>query len=69
MAQAHYVPTVTTPEQIIDEVGAELSPDILQERTKAVNALLRLAMLAGTEMELDAAVNTFADFMAEDRAL
>jgi diguanylate cyclase (GGDEF)-like protein len=65
MAQAHYVPMVTTPKQFIVEVGAELSPDILQERANAVNALLRLAMLAGTEMELDVAVNTFADFMAE----
>ena len=65
MAQAHSVPMVTTPKQFIVEVGAELSPDILQERANAVNALLRLAMLAGTEMELDVAVNTFADFMAE----
>jgi diguanylate cyclase (GGDEF)-like protein len=37
----------------------------LRTRAKAVNALLRLAMLAGMEMELDAAVNTFADFIAE----
>lgn len=65
MAQAHYVPVVNTPEQFIVEVGPELSPEILQQRAKAVNALLRLAMLAGTEMELDAAVNTLADFMAE----
>lgn len=65
MAQARSLPTTLTPETFIVEVGAELSSEILHTRGHAVNALLRLAMLAGMEMELDAAVNTFADFMAE----
>ena len=65
MAQAHRLPMTLTPQDFIVEVGAELSPDILRARGRAVNALLRLAMLASMEMELDAAVNTFADFLAE----
>lgn len=65
MAQAHHVPVILTPEDFTVEVGAELSPDTLRTRGKAVNTLLRLAMLAGMEMELDAAINTFADFIAE----
>lgn len=56
---------IVTPEDFTVEVGAELSHETLRTRPRAVNALLRLAMLAGMEMELDAAVNTFADFMAE----
>jgi len=65
MAQAHHPSMIRTPEDFIVEVGADLSPDILGTRGRAVNALLRLAMLASMEMELDAAMNTFADFMAE----
>ena len=65
MAQTHIVPMIASPEHFIVEVAAELNPDTLRTRSQAVNALLRLAMLAGLEMELDAAVNTFADFMAE----
>ncbi len=56
---------IVTPEDFTLEVGTELSPDTLRTRAEAVNALLRLAMLAGMAMELDAAVNTFADFIAE----
>lgn len=65
MAQAHHAPIVASPESFAVEVGAELSPELLQTRAKAVNILLRVAMLAGMEMDLDAAVNTFADFIAE----
>ncbi len=65
MAQAHHAPIIVTPEDFIVEVDAELSPNTVRTRSNAVNALLRLAMLVGMEMELDAALNTFADFMAE----
>jgi diguanylate cyclase (GGDEF)-like protein len=65
MAHTQHAPVLVAPEQFIVDVGAELTSDTLQKRAKAVNALLRLAMLAGLEMELDAAVNTFADCMAE----
>lgn len=65
MARAPHVPMIVKPEDFIVEVGAELRPDTIRTRARAVNALLRLGMLAGMEMELDAAVNTFADFMAE----
>jgi len=65
MAQTQYVPQVTTPEQFVVEVGAELTPETLQLRARAVNALLRMAMLAGLHMELEATVNLFADFIAE----
>jgi diguanylate cyclase (GGDEF)-like protein len=65
MGHPQHSPVITTPEQFIVEVGAELTPEVLQKRGRAVNALLRLAMLAGLEMEVDAAVNTFADFMSE----
>jgi diguanylate cyclase (GGDEF)-like protein len=65
MAQAHPATTVVAPENFAVEVSAELSPDTLRTRAHAVNAMLRLAMLAGMEMELDAAVNTCADFITE----
>lgn len=65
MAQTQHVPVISGPEHFIVEVGLELSPETLQRRAKAVNAVLRLAMLAGMQMELDATINTFADFTSE----
>lgn len=65
MAHVQRTPIIMRPEDFTVEVGAELSPETLRRRASAVNALLRLAMLAGMEMEFDAAVNTFADFVAE----
>ena len=49
MAQAHQAPILATPEDFTVEVGGELSPYTLHNRSRAVNALLRLAMLAGWE--------------------
>lgn len=47
------------------EVTPELSSDTLSRRAKAVNSLLRLAMLAGLTMEPDVTVNIFADIIGE----
>jgi diguanylate cyclase (GGDEF)-like protein len=65
MAHTHLAPPVRGPEPFTVEIGPELSAATLARRAKAVNALLRLAMLAGLQMEPDVTVNIFADFISE----
>ncbi len=61
------------PEEFVVPVLSELGQEAVQERWPAVNVLLRLAMLAGLQMQLDAMLNMLCDFAAEivnfDRAL
>ena len=61
------------PESLVVEVFSELGQDIVQRRWRAVNVLLRLSMLAGVDMQLDATLNLLSDFVAEiapyDRAI
>lgn len=65
MAQTAQIPSAASPEIFLVEVSSELEQRTLRNRGKGVNAILRLAMLAGLQMELEATLSTIADFMAE----
>jgi diguanylate cyclase (GGDEF)-like protein len=55
----------TTPESFVVEVFSEMAQRTIQERWQAVNVIVRLSMLAGLQMQLDAALNMLCDFAAE----
>src|SRR5512138_3206987 len=61
------------PESFVVEVFSELDEATIRERWQAVNVVLRLSMLAGLQMQLDATLNMLCDFAAEitehDRSL
>jgi diguanylate cyclase (GGDEF)-like protein len=50
------------PEKFVVEVFSELKQEIIQERWRELNVLLRLAMLAGVPMQFDATLNLLCDF-------
>jgi diguanylate cyclase (GGDEF)-like protein len=52
-------------ERFAVEVFSELSEDIVVRRSREVNVLLRMSMLAGLEMELDSTLNLVCDMAAE----
>ncbi len=53
------------PETFVVKVFSELGQATVQQRWQAVNAILRLSMLAGLQMQLDATLNLLCDFAAE----
>jgi diguanylate cyclase (GGDEF)-like protein len=53
------------PERFVVKVFSELGQATVQQRWQAVNVILRLAMLAGLQMQLDATLNLLGDFAAE----
>jgi diguanylate cyclase (GGDEF)-like protein len=53
------------PEKFVVEVFSELSENTVQQRWREVNVILRLSMLTGLEMQLDATLNMLADFSGE----
>lgn len=53
------------PDNFVVEVFSELSQKTIQERWQAVNVILRLSMLAGLQMQLDAALILLCDLAAE----
>lgn len=53
------------PETFVVEVFSELDADTIRERWHAVNVVLRLSMLAGLQMQLDATLNMLCDFAIE----
>src|SRR5579884_1245511 len=61
------------PERFVVEVFSELGQETVQQRWREVNVILRLSMLSGLPMQLDAAFNMLCDFSAEvvsyDRAV
>jgi diguanylate cyclase (GGDEF)-like protein len=61
------------PERFVVEVFSELSERTVKQRWAAVNVILRLSMLSGLQMQLDAVLNLLCDFAADmvayDRAL
>lgn len=61
------------PEKFVVEVFSELKQEIVQERWREMNVLLRLAMLAGVPMQFDATLSLLCDFAADivafDKAL
>jgi diguanylate cyclase (GGDEF)-like protein len=53
------------PDSFVVEVFSELSECTIQRRWREVNTVLRLSMLVGLPMEMDAALSMFCDFAAE----
>ena len=54
-----------SPEKFVMEVYSELRQELVQQRWRAINVLLRLAMLSGVPMELEATLDVLADFAAD----
>src|SRR5450759_322999 len=54
-----------SPELFVVEVFSELKQEIVQERWREVNVLLRVAMLSGVPMQFDATLNLLCDFAAD----
>ena len=52
-------------ERFAVEVFSELSQELIVRRSREVNVLLRMSMLAGLEMELDSTLNLICDMAAE----
>ncbi len=53
------------PERFVVEVFSELSSEVVQRRWREVNVVLRLSMLTGLDMQLDAALNLLCDLAGE----
>ncbi|MGH9521089.1 MAG: GAF domain-containing protein, partial [Terriglobales bacterium] len=59
------MPNSSPPERFVVEVFSELGQAIAQKRWREVNVLLRLAMLSGVPMGLDATLDLLCDFAAD----
>src|SRR5436305_11829245 len=72
---AHEVPQPAScpPERFVVEVFSELNQETIQNRWSDINVVLRLSMLTGLQMQLDATLNMMCDMAAEidsfDKAL
>jgi diguanylate cyclase (GGDEF)-like protein len=53
------------PEQFFVEVSSELPQSIVQSRWRDVNVLLRLSMMAGLQMQMDATLGVLCDYARE----
>jgi diguanylate cyclase (GGDEF)-like protein len=53
------------PEQFVVQVSSEICETTYQRRWREVNTILRLSMLSGLPMQLEAAFNMLCDFSAE----
>ncbi|MBV8207789.1 MAG: GGDEF domain-containing protein [Acidobacteria bacterium] len=53
------------PEHFVVEVFSEVSREVVQRRWREVNVVLRLSMLSGLDMEVEATLNMLCDFAAE----
>jgi diguanylate cyclase (GGDEF)-like protein len=66
-------PASSPPERFVVEVFSELRAETIQKRWENVNVILRLSMLTGLQMQLDATLNMLCDMAAEiadfDRAM
>jgi diguanylate cyclase (GGDEF)-like protein len=51
-----------SPEKFVVEVFSELKQELVHERWREVNVLLRLSMLSGEPMQFDATLNLLCDF-------
>jgi diguanylate cyclase (GGDEF)-like protein len=56
---------VCPPEDFVVKVSSELNESTVRERWQSVNVILRLAMMAGLRMQLDATLNLLCDFAGE----
>lgn len=55
----------TPPEQFVVEVFSELEQETVQQRWREVNVILRLSMLGGMQIQLEATLNMLLDFASE----
>ena len=53
------------PDRFVVEVFSEIGQDTIQRRWREINALLRLSMLTGLPMQMDAALSMLCDFASE----
>jgi len=53
------------PERFVVEVFSELGQEVMQRRWREVQVILRLGILSGLEMQLEATLNMLCDFAAE----
>lgn len=53
------------PEAFVVEVFSEISREVVQNRWREVNVVLRLSMLSGLDMQLEATLQMLCDFAAE----
>src|ERR1700743_947560 len=53
------------PERFVVEVFSELRPETIQRRWEGVNVVLRMSMLTGLQMQLDATLNLLCDMTAD----
>jgi diguanylate cyclase (GGDEF)-like protein len=53
------------PERFVVEVFSELGQEVMQRRWREIQVILRLSILSGLEMQLDATLNMLCDFAAE----
>src|SRR3954471_5651328 len=53
------------PERFVVEVFSELRAETIQKRWEDVNVILRMSMLTGLQMQLDATLNMLCDMTAE----
>lgn len=58
-------PDTFPPESFVTEVFAELAPLTVQKRWREINVILRLSMLTGQQMQLDATLNLLCDMAGE----
>jgi diguanylate cyclase (GGDEF)-like protein len=58
-------PGSSPPERFVVEVFSELHPEIIQKRCEAVNVILRMSMLTGLQMQLEATLNLLCDMTAD----
>src|SRR5580765_198063 len=66
-------PASSPPERFVVEVFSELRSETIQKRWEDVNVILRMSMLTGLQMQLDATLNLLCDMAADissfDRAI
>ena len=58
-------PASSPPERFVVEVFSELRPEIIQKRWEDVNVILRMSMLTGLQMQLEATLNLLCDMTAD----
>lgn len=55
----------SAPDRFVVEVFSEIDQDTVQRRWREMNVLLRLSILSGLQMELEATLNMLCDFASE----
>jgi len=58
-------PASHLPDEFVAEVSSELSPETIHKRWQHVNVILRLSMLTGLPMQLEATLSLLCDLAAE----